>query len=361
MFKSLKVSIIIPCLNEEKAIGRCVDKSIKYGEVIVVDNGSVDKSVEIAKKAGARVIVESRKGYGRALLTGLEQAKGDFLVFADGDGSYDFSESPKLLEKLKNFDLVIGSRLKGKIQKNAMPFMHQYLGTPVLNYLFNLFFKVKTTDVNSGFRALTKIAFNRLKLKSYGMEFASEMLYKASREGLRVGEVSITYRKRIGISKLSPFRDAWRHIKFLLLFSPSWLFMLPGSLLGILGVLGLLMLPQSRIHSLTLSSFLTLLGFQIVFLGLFAKVFAVNFLEIKDEKTVGLMEKFNLEKGVIAGAVIGLIGLIGLISLIWIWWKSGFGALSEEKLLIISITLLMLGLQIVFSSFFFGLLGREER
>ncbi len=375
------VSIIIPCLNEEGAIGRCVaqifnfqfsifNKKIKK-EIIVVDNGSTDRSAERAKKAGAKVIFEPRKGYGRALLSGLNRATGDYLIFADGDGSYDFRETNYFFDKLLNgYDLVIGSRLNGKIEKNAMPFLHRYFGTPIINFLFRIFFKQKVSDINSGFRGITKKAFDKLRLYSTGMEFASEMLYKACKSGLRITEVPVTYHRRIGQSKLSSFRDAWRHLKFMLLFSPGFLFVLPGGILGGLGGLGVLwLLPGKQfimgryfdIHTMIVSAFMVLLGFQIVFLGLFAKVFAVNFLEEKDVKTTGILSKITLEKGVAFGCLLLAIGCLLFTYVFVNWWIGGFGALNMERLLIFGMTILVLGVEIIFSSFFFGLLGREER
>ena len=377
--KSVKVSFVIPCLNEEKAIGKVVS-SINYlvsrnkkykSEIIVVDNGSTDRSREVAKKAGAKVIFEPKKGYGRALRTGLERASGEYLIFADGDGSYDFSETPKLLSKLQEKDLVIGSRLKGKIKKEAMPFLHRYIGTPVLNFLFSLFFKQKISDVNSGFRGLTKKAFEKLKLKATGMEFASEMIYKASKMNLRIAEVPITYRRRIGKSKLTPFRDAWRHVKFLLLFSPSFLFLIPGILLIVIGFFLLFwLLPGKQYlfgkyfdtHTMITAAFLVLTGFQIVFLGLFAKVFALNFLEGgQDLTTQKLVRKFSLEQGILAGLISFFLGLGGFLYVVYLWWQTQFSVLDAERLLIFSLTFLVLGLQIIFSSFFFGIIGKEER
>lgn len=408
--KSITVSIIIPCLNEEKAVARCVGqiknlsanrriKNYKF-EIIVVDNGSTDRTAEVAKKAGAKVIKEERKGYGRAIRTGMEKAKGEYLIFADGDGSYDFSETPKFLEKLirtspqpsprgeggnrklhlipsplgegqdEVFDLVIGSRFLGKIQKGAMPFLHRYFATPAINLLFKIFFHLNFSDVNSGFRGMTRKAFDKLRLKTTGMEFASEMLYKAGKLKMKIAEVPIIYHKRIGASKLSAFRDAWRHVKFLLLFSPDWLFLVPGCLFwlfGVFGVLGLSLGPVQAlgrsfdIHSMITSSFATLIGFQIMFLGLFAKVFANNYLFEEDKKIVALMKNITLEKGLMAGFVIFIIGLLGFSYIVVSWWSNNFGSLSMERLLIFSLTFLVLGLEIIFSSFFFGIIGREER
>ncbi len=401
------VSIIIPCLNEEKAVGQCVMRGIKElknlrikTEIIVVDNGSTDKSREVAKKAGAIVVFEPRKGYGRALLAGFEKAKGEYIIFADGDGSYDFSEASKLIDKLLKVsttgpagahfarsyfdkqktrtklapspvaDLVIGSRLKGNIQKGAMPFLHRYVGTPILNFLFKFFFHQNISDVNSGFRGISKKAFDQLRLKASGMEFASEMIYKAGKLGLKIAEVPITYKKRIGTSKLSPFRDAWRHLKFMLLFSSTYLFLIPGLILGSLGGLGMLGLvfgPQKFLgrifdfHTMMASAFLLLLGFQIVFLGLFAKVFAMNFLEEENKFLTETLSRVTLEKGIILGLSTSVVGGIGVLRVLWEWWQNSFGVLADERLLLFGLTLFVLGVEIIFSSFFFGIIAKEER
>lgn len=376
--KSILISIIIPCLNEEKAVGKCVRKGIKElkhsrinGEVIVVDNGSADKSHEEAKKAGAKVVIEPRKGYGFALMAGFTKAKGEYLVFGDGDGSYDFKEiNCFLVSLLDGCDLVIGSRLKGKIQKGAMPFLHRYIGTPLLNFLFKIFFHQNISDINSGFRGITRKAFDKLKLSSTGMEFASEMLYKAGKLNLKIAEVPVSYKKRIGKSKLSPFRDAWRHLKFMLLFSSTYLFVVPGAVLGGLGGLGMLGLvfgPQEFLgrvfdfHTMIASAFILLLGFQIIFLGLFAKVFAMNFLEEENKFLKKTLPLVTLEKGVLIGFLISLIGGIGVFIVLLEWWQNSFGALSGERLLLFGLTLFVLGVEIIFSSFFFAILGREER
>ncbi|MBI3384996.1 glycosyltransferase family 2 protein [Candidatus Gottesmanbacteria bacterium] len=275
-----------------------------------------------------------------------------------------------IVKLLNGFDLVIGSRLKGKIQKGAMPFWHRYVGTPVLNFLFKFFFRQNISDINSGFRAITREAFDKLKLSSTGMEFASEMVYKAGKLNLKIAEVPITYQKRIGESKLSPFRDAWRHLKFMLLFSSTFLFVVPGVALGGLGGLGMIWLlpgPQTfggrvfDFHTMIVSAFLLLLGFQIVFLGLFAKVFAMNFLAEENRLAKRMVRVITLEKGILAGVLVALVGAIGTVEVLLRWWQNSFGALADERLLLFGLTLFVLGVEIIFSSFFFGLIGKEER
>lgn len=245
----------MPCLNEEKTVGRCVKKAFMglkkagvKGEVIVVDNGSTDRSPTIAAKVGARVIFESKKGYGQALISGIKAAKGDWLVLGDSDGTYDFSKLENFFRALEGgADLVLGSRLRGKIKKGAMPFLNRFLGTPTLNLFLRLFYGIKVSDSQTGMRALTKKAAKKLHLRCRGMEFASEMLVRAAQEGLKIKEVPIDYYPRRAPSKLSRFRDAWRHIRFMLLFAPTWLFLIPGGFLFTLGALSLLLLLRGPV------------------------------------------------------------------------------------------------------------------
>lgn len=373
------VSIVMPCLNEEKTVGICVKKAKEglkkagfKGEVVVCDNGSADNSIKMAKKAGARVVIESRRGYGSAYLAGIKAAKGEWLVIGDSDGTYDFGDIPKLIKPLNSgFDLVIGSRLKGRIKKGAMPLLNRFLGTPVLNFFLRLFYQIKVSDSQSGLRAFSRSAFEQLKLKTLGMEFASEMLVRASSEGLKISEVPISYFPRITPSKLSRFRDAWRHLRFMLLFAPTWLFLIPGGLLLGFGLAGELLIFAGQfwlfghgldIHSMVLASLMVLLGYQITMLGVYAKVFSyVIGLEKGGSIITTTLRYFKLEKGILVGFLILSVGLIiGLIYFIN-WAKQGFGYLWAIKPAIFSMTLLVLGIQIIFSSFFLSILGIERK
>jgi len=383
------ISVVIPCLNEELGIGQCIKeaklglKQLKKGgttklldgymasyEILVIDNGSSDNSVRIAKKEGAKVIIENNKGYGFALRRGIKEANGEIIVMGDGDDSYDFSEIPKMVKKLnEGFDIVVGSRFRGQIKIGAMPFLHRYVGTPILNTLFNHFFKVQLSDTQSGFRAFKKEQISKLRFSTGGMEFASEMLYKTSRAGLIITEIPISYRLRKGVSKLSTIRDGWRHIKFMLLFSPSYLFVFPGTLLFLFGLILLIRLSfgpfyigyrMLDVHTMIVSSFIVLLGFQIIFLGLYAKTYAFLFLKEKDPLYSKLLSFFTLEKGLIAGGFLLLAGLFLFGDIFLKWAGGGFGALSEIRFLILSITILILGVSTIFSSFFFALLGSGE-
>lgn len=373
------VSVVMPCLNEEKTVGLCVKKAKEAfkkakidGEVIVCDNGSSDNSVQLASKAGAEVVLESRKGYGSAYLAGIKAAKGDWLIIGDSDGTYDFADIPKLLRPLdRGFDLVIGSRLKGRIKKGAMPFLNRYVGTPLLNFFLRLFYRLKVSDSQSGMRAFTRQAFEQFRLKTLGMEFASEMLVRASQENLKITEVPVNYFLRIAPSKLSRFRDAWRHLRFMLLFAPTWLFLIPGGLLLGVGLVGELLIFGGQfwlfghgldVHSMVFTSLMVLLGYQIIMLGIYAKAFSyVTGLEKGGPIITTTLRYFKLEKGILVGLLIFFVGLI-IGSIYFVnWARQGFGYLWAIKPAILSMTFLILGIQIIFSSFFLSILGLERK
>lgn len=379
MKKTPFVSVVMPCLNEEATIGVCVEKAYRglkkagyKGEVIVCDNGSFDNSVALAKKAGARVVFEQTKGYGSAYMGGLKAARGDWLVMGDSDNTYDFLEIPRLLRLLeRGNDLAIGSRLRGRIKKGSMPWLNRYLGTPILNLFLRLFYGLKISDSQSGMRVFTREAFRKMKLRTLGMEFASEMLVRAIQEGLKIAEVPISYSSRAAPPKLSRFRDAWRHLRFMLLFAPTYLFLIPGGLLMALGLLGVFLLVRGPfwllgrgfdVHSMILASLLTLLGYQIAMLGVYAKVFSwKDGLERGSLLILTVLRYFQLEKGIFLGLVISLSGFLVGLTTFFDWARHGFGALSAVRPLIFSMTLLVLGIQIVFSSFFLSVLGIEKK
>ena len=279
-----EISVVIPCLNEEEAVGRVVDQSLegirrsgRPGEVIVVDNASTDRSAEIAAQHGATVIREERPGYGSAYLAGLAHARGEYIVMGDADETYPLQELAPFVERLaEGDDLVMGSRFEGTIHGEAMPWLNRHVGNPILTGLLNVLFGVKISDAHCGMRAVRQDALPTLDLHSTGMEFASEMVFKAFRRKLRVSEIPIDYYPRVGESKLNRFGDAWRHVKFMLLYSPSWLYFVPGLVLLVLGIVGALALAAGpvtvlgrtwQIHSLFLCMFAILLGMQVVQLG----------------------------------------------------------------------------------------------
>jgi glycosyltransferase involved in cell wall biosynthesis len=335
-------------------------------------------------------------------MRGVKEAKGEIVVMGDSDGTYDFNELGNLIAPFLNIgisvlkggnvkcqmanvktkacladysrgapDIIIGSRLCGKIEKGAMPFLNRYLGTPVLNFFLRLFFGIHLSDSQSGFRAFRKEAIKRLNLKSGGMEFASEMLVSARQNNLLISEVPVTYRKRIGKSKLSPIRDAWRHVRFMLFFSPTYLFLIPGGTICLIGLIGLIRLSLGPmyigrgyldIHTMMVSSFVATLGFQIFFLGLFAKVYAYLYLNQRDKIIEWLLRQFTLERGLLVGGIIVFWGMMGFLGVLKVWIGGGFGELSAARPVLLAITMLSLGVQAIFGSFLFALLGsRWER
>ena len=370
-----EVSVVMPCLNEEETIGICIKKAkaaLKEmgvrGEIIVADNASTDASVEIAQSLGAKVVHQPIRGYGAAYLAGISAAKGKYIVIGDSDDTYDFSEIEKFVQPLKDgSDLVMGSRFSGEILSGAMPWLHQYIGNPVLTGILNVLFKAGVSDTHCGMRAFTKEAYLKMELKTTGMEFASEMVIKAAKAGLTITEVPITYYPRKGESKLNSFRDGWRHLRFMLLLSPTHLFLIPGFILFLIGFIGtLLLLPGPLkigghaydVHVMTLTSLLALLGFQVILLGLFARTYAiVSGLEKKDKLIEFLFLHFSLEKGLLLGAASFALGFIADGWIAYKWINSGFGALNEVRTALFALLLMALGVSLIFSSFFLSILG----
>lgn len=379
-----ELSVVMPCLNEAETVGVCVKKALSFleragveGEVVVADNGSTDGSVEIAQRAGARVIHVAEKGYGNALMGGIKAANGRYVIMGDSDDSYDFLHLEPFLEKLREgYDLVMGNRFKGGIAPGAMPFLHRWLGNPVLSAIGRLFFGSQCRDFHCGLRGFSKSAAEKMQLQTPGMEFASEMVVKASLLGMRVTEVPTTLSKagRSRPPHLRSWRDGWRHLRFLLLFSPRWLFWVPGlALMGLGGILGTaLTLSPIRVMGATLDTntllvcaMCFLVGFQVVCFGLFARTLASR--EGLLPRNQGL-ERFisgaSLEAGLLAGLLIFLGGFFLLALAFYVWEERQFGDLSYPRslrLVIPGVTLLMWGVQIMFSSFFLGLLRLKLR
>jgi len=371
----VEVSVVMPCLNEETTVGICIQKAkaaLKkmgvQGEIIVADNGSTDASIEIAKSLGAKVVHQPIRGYGAAYLAGIAVAGGKYIVIGDSDDTYDFSELDQFVQPLKEgYDLVMGSRFSGEILPSAMPWLHQYIGNPVLTGILNVLFKAGVSDTHCGMRAFTKEAYLKMELKTTGMEFASEMVIKAAKAGLTITEVPITYYPRKGESKLNSFRDGWRHLRFMLLLSPTHLFLIPGFILFLIGFIGtLLLLPGPLkigghaydVHVMTLTSLLALLGFQVILLGLFARTYAiVSGLEKKDKLIEFLFLHFSLEKGLLLGAASFALGFIADGWIAYKWINSGFGALNEVRTALFALLLMALGVSLIFSSFFLSILG----
>jgi glycosyltransferase involved in cell wall biosynthesis len=373
-----QISVVIPCLNEEAAVGVVVDqawegieRSGHTGEVIVVDNGSTDASAEIAAEHGATVLLESRRGYGQAYLTGIAKARGEYLVMADADGTYPVQELAKFVEALEaGNDLVLGSRFEGTIHQGAMPWSHRWIGNPILTGMLNRLFGIRVSDAHCGMRAVRRSSLQALDLHSTGMEFASEMVFKAFRGKLAVGEIPIDYFPRTGDSKLSRFGDAWRHVRFMLLYSPSWLFFVPGFVLLLLGLAGMIVLASGpvdvfgrtwQIHTMLAFVALTLMGAQVVQLGVFARTYALTHYGEHDTLLERLRRRIRLEHGLLFGLGLIAVGAGVLTSVFVRWARAGFGALGDEYPTALGVTLVGLGVQTVFGSFFIGLLTMRSR
>jgi hypothetical protein len=373
-----EVSVIIPCLNEEAAVGTVVDnafegirRSGRSGEVVVVDNGSSDDSAAVAAARGARVVSEERRGYGNAYLAGLAAAQGEYLVMGDADDTYPLQDLAPFVDRLEQGDdLVIGSRFNGTIHGDAMPFLNRFVGNPVLTGLLNLLFGVKVSDAHCGMRALRREALPVLDLHSTGMEFASEMVFKAYRRGLTVSEIPIDYYPRVGESKLNRFGDAWRHVRFMLLYSPSWLYLVPGSILLVLGVIGMLALATGptdifgrtwQIHTMLGFVALTLIGGQVIQLGVFARTYARVRIGERDPLLERLGEHLRLEHGLLIGGGLILLAVAGLTAVAVEWASNGFGVLGRVYETALLVTVLGLGLQVAFGAFFLALLTMPLR
>jgi glycosyltransferase involved in cell wall biosynthesis len=373
---AVKVSVVIPCLNEEASIRRCVTEARRAiegeswaGEVIVADNGSDDRSAELAKEAGALVVHEPRRGYGSAYRAGFAAARGDYIVMADADLTYDFSDIPRFVYKLdEGADLVMGDRMGG-IQPGAMPWLHRYVGNPVLTGILNLFFRTGVRDAHCGMRAVRRSALPALDLRTTGMEFASEMVIRAGKERLAIEEIPIHYHPREGQSKLSSFRDGWRHLRFLLVHSPTWLFIVPGAVMAALGTLVALTVlleidvfgREWDLHTMVGAALLMIVGTQVLALGLCAHAYGTYFMGEKDPWFDRMRERFKLEHGLLLGGVVVWAGLVVGAIILGIWIDRGFGALSEERLAVLAATLVIVGIQIFFSSFLLSIIGLRRR
>ena len=375
--QQVDLSAVIPCLNEAQSLAFCIQKAMLAfremgikGEVVVADNGSTDGSVEIAKAHGARVIQVAEKGYGNALRRGIEAAQGVFVIMADADDSYDFSDVPRFVRELqKGYDLVIGNRLRGEIRPGAMPWHHRYIGTPVMSALLNLFFRAGVGDVNCGMRGFRKDFFQSLDLRTTGMEFASEFAIKATRAHGKIAEIPITLwpDKRGRPPHLRSFRDGWRHLRFILLYAPNWLFLLPGGVLSLFGIsLVLWLLPGPRhlghtvidVHTMLFGMVFTLAGTQIIAVGLFAKVFSYSErFALRQHSLERWLRRVKLEQGLLLGTVATVFGGSGMVWVAWRWATEGFGPLHEMRATIFFCLWFLLGLQTIFSSFFLSMLG----
>jgi glycosyltransferase involved in cell wall biosynthesis len=380
----IELSIVMPCLNEAETLGRCIQKARGSlaalgvaGEIVVADNGSSDGSQAIAISMGARVVPIEARGYGNALMGGIAAARGTYVIMGDADDSYDFSNLGPFVEKLRDgYALVMGNRFKGGIKPGAMPNLHRYLGNPVLTAIGKLFFKSQCGDFHCGLRGFNKAAIMKLDLRTTGMEFASEMVVKATLRHLSIDEVP-TVLSPDGRSRpphLRSWRDGWRHLRFLLLYSPRWLFLYPGVLLMLIGLAtGVWLLPRARtiaginfdIHTLLFAALAVILGFQAINFAVFTKIFAVSeALLPEDARLSAALRIISLEGGLIAGGLLLLVGVAGSIYALSGWGARSFGPLDPTRtmrIVIPSITALTLGFEIILSSFFLSILGMKRR
>lgn len=384
MSDEIELSIVMPCLNEAETLQRCIEKARLgieraglRGEVIVADNGSTDGSIEIAQQHGARLVPVKAKGYGSALRGGIEAARGKWIIMGDADDSYDFSAIVGFVQQFQaGFELVMGCRLPvggGTIAPGAMPWKNRWLGNPVLSFIGRLFFRCPAHDFHCGLRGFTKDAYRRMELTTTGMEFASEMVIKATLKDLRITEVPITLHKdgRSRPPHLKPWRDGWRHLRFMLIYSPRWLFFVPGLVLSAVGFLtGIALVVKSPIllgsvrldvGTMTVAFMGGLIGTQLVAFAFFTKVFAIAEGLLPAQADFSKWFRvFSLEKGLILGVLVLLAGLAMLGHAVWSWKHVEFGLLPFEdnlRRLVPAGALTTLGIQIIFSSFFMSVLG----
>jgi glycosyltransferase involved in cell wall biosynthesis len=380
---SVEVSIVMPCLNEVETLAACIAKArqaIEEGgysaEIIVADNGSSDGSQLLARELGARVVPVQRKGYGSALIGGIDAAEGRLVVMGDADASYDFASIAPLIAKLREgYDLVVGNRFLGGIQPGAMPWSHRWVGNPGLTRVSRIFFHAGVGDTHCGLRAFTKDAYQRMRLRATGMEFASEMVIKASLKGMRITEVPVVLHPdgRSRPPHLRTWRDGWRHLRFMLLFSPRWLFLYPGiALFGLSLLVGAALETGPKaigpfgfdIHTLLLAGFGSLIGYQLIVFAVFTKVFAMREGFHPPNRNYSAMFRYvQLETGLALGALMFALGVAGTVIAVLSWGAVGFGALDPRltmREIIPAAVLLTLGVQTIFASFFLSILGIDS-
>ena len=362
---------MIPCLNEEENIDECVRRARGVledgglaGEVIVVDNGSEDRSAELAAAAGATVVHEPRRGYGSAYLAGFEAARGDYIVMIDADLTYDFEEIPNFVRQLdEGAELVMGNRMKS-IEPGAMSLMSR-IGNPILSSFLNLVYRTPIGDAHCGLRAIRRDALPRLDLQSTGMEFASEMVIRAVRADLDIREQPISLRVRGGESKLSPLRDGWRHLRLMLVYSPGFLFFIPGAVMVAIGTLTIATVlakltifgRQFYIHAEIAGSLLVIVGIEVIVLGLIARTYGFYFMGVRDPFLERMHRHFTLERGLIAGGVVVLAAVVAGLVIVGDWIAKGAGSLGQGEVALLAATVVVAGVQIIFASFVLSILG----
>lgn len=381
--EDLELTVIMPCLNEAETLEICIKKALKCmkenninGEVLIADNGSTDGSIEIAERCGARVARIPTRGYGAALIGGTKEAKGKYCIMGDSDDSYDFSNLMPYIEKLREgYELVMGNRFKGGIEKGAMPFLHKYLGTPVISFIGRLFYHNNIGDFNCGMRGYNREKILELNLQTTGMEYASEMIVQSALHGLKIAEVPTTLSVdgRTRAPYLSTWSDGWRHLKFLLLHSPNWLFFIPGMILAIAGLLLMILIGVAPIiinnisfdiNTMLFGGAFFVIGMNIIIFSIFTKIFAANTKYIPMTKSIEKLSKFSAEKGIKIGLISLLCGIAISVFALVVWGKTSFGNLDPQKIMrltIPAVCLCIIGFQLIFGGFFIGVLQIKHK
>jgi glycosyltransferase involved in cell wall biosynthesis len=371
----LQVSLVIPTRNEADTICECIQRAQQVlrdtglvGEILVADSSS-DETAKIAASCGAKVVNPQKLGYGNAYLAGFEKAEGEYIVLMDGDLTYDPAAIRDMIAILQsgNYDMVMGSRLKGEILPGAMPALHRYIGNPVLTWVLNTLFSSSISDAHCGLRAITKDALKKLNLRSGGMEFASEMLIEAVCKGLRIAEVPITYSPRRGKSKLHSFTDGWRHVRFMMLYRPVPFLLVPGLLALLFGLVlsaGVYLQGGSRVHSLILGGLLLIIGYQMLLAGLYFEAFGASYGLSHQGRIKRMISYHSLEKELFIGMILLAVGVLLGLKVMLSWGASGFGALDAASSAMMAMIFCILGIQTIFSGMFMSLLllnnGQQE-
>ena len=371
----VSVSVVIPCLNEAETIEQCVSSALRVfaehgieGEVIVADNGSEDGSAELARAAGAIVVEEPRRGYGSAYLAGFARASGEYIVMIDADLTYDFEEIPRFMHELDSgAGLVMGNRMSG-LNPGSMGLISR-IGNPLLSGFLNLLYRTPVRDAHCGMRAARSSVLDSLGLQSTGMEFASEMVIRAARRGVEITEIPIQLHPRGGESKLSPFRDGWRHLKLMLVYNPTFLFLIPGALMFALGALVMIGVfahvsvlgHELLLHTLLGGALLVVVSTQLIGFGLVGRAYGIFQLGDSDPFLERMQRRFRLEHGLVAGGLIAVVGLAIEGVILGQWIARGLGSLAEERLSVLAATLVIVGTQIFFTSFLLSIMGLRRR
>ncbi len=370
------VSIIFPCMNEEKTVGKCIQKALSVmrrenieGEIIVADS-STDNSREIARSLGAKIVIPDKKGYGNAYIESIKYAKGKYLILADADDTYDMNEIPKFLKPLieDNADFIIGNRLKGDIKNGSMPWLHRYIGNPILTKLLNRLFNINIGDSHCGIRSISKEAYEKLNLQSEGMEFASELIIESARKNLRISEVPVSYYPRVTPSKLHSWGDGWRHLRFMMLYNPTPFLFVPGTLVFFLGILMMIILAMEgnivtrSLHSFILGSLFVTIGVQMIATGSYIKIYGIIHNKI-DKKGIAalLLDYHSLETGLIVGIILLVIGFTFGLGIISKWLSTGAGSLYELRDAVIFMAFISVGMQIIFSTLMISIILLDNK